>query len=277
MMSEETPKSRLAERDELLMKFGMLIRPISDLLDGSLPGTAIRHVRARFRAEYPAFMQDVIQVCRPSEQLRYDQELNAIKRKAWQLDEVMQELVSGQLPESLTGTFDEIVAVTSDLIREIPADDPSSILPPASPFRAYKIIRALCAGARARLELFDPWADGDTLIRYLSEVSPTVTVRLLTTSKALRGGQGVQGMRLSSISALLQVERGDLYALLINETLHDRHLRVDDEVFHLGGSVKDAGRRSPYTITKMEVDASMAAELDKLVADALSPGGAEEL
>ena len=123
VMGEETPKSRLAERDELLTMFGMLIRPISDLLDGSLQNTAIRHVRARFRAEYPAFIQDVSQVCRPSEQLRYDQELNAVKRQAYKLDEVMQELLGGHSSERVTGKFQEIVAKTTDLVREIPIDE----------------------------------------------------------------------------------------------------------------------------------------------------------
>jgi hypothetical protein len=43
---------------------------------------------------------------------------------------------------------------------------------------------------------------------------------------------------------------------------------VDDEVFHLGGSVKDAARRSPYTIARMEPEEALSAMLDALVAEA---------
>jgi len=260
--------SRLEERDQLLTMLGMLIRPIADLLDSSLPSDAIRHVRGRFRAEYPDFMQEVAKVCRPSEQLHYDQEFNIVKRAAWRLDDVLQALLSGKPCDNVKASFDDVVAATSRFIREIPTDDPSSILPPASPFSAYKTIRALCSSAMSRLELFDPYADADTLVRYLSEPNPVVAVRLITNSRVLSTQDDMRSMSLKSTSVLLKRERGDRYSLLINDSFHDRHLRVDDKVFHLGGSVKDAAHRSPYTIVRMEPEEASSAMLDALVAEA---------
>ena len=270
VMNAGTGGERLAARDELLTLLGMLIRPISDLLEDDSSGTAIRHVRARFRADYKNLMQSVSVVCRPNPQLSYDEELIAVKRKAWQFDALMTALLDGRPREALLEEFHEIAAGTANLIRDIPADDLSSILPAASPFNAYQTLRALCGSAQERLELFDPYADGHTIVRYLSEAAPSVAVRLVTSSKAIGAKSAVHDSHLRSVADLFGQERGNLFSLLVNQDLHDRHLRVDDAIYHLGGSVKDAGRRSPYTITQVNDSPTTSVALDQILAEAES-------
>ncbi len=55
------------------------------------------------------------------------------------------------------------------------------------------------------------------------------------------------------VSKLFAQERGPQgYQLVTDEHFHDRWLRCDDKLFSLGGSIKDLGNESTFTISKLD-------------------------
>jgi hypothetical protein len=55
------------------------------------------------------------------------------------------------------------------------------------------------------------------------------------------------------ISKLFALERGPTgYRLIVSDDFHDRWLRCDDKLFSLGGSIKDLGNDSTFTISKLD-------------------------
>lgn len=164
----------------------------------------------------------------------------------------------------------EALQQTRDRIARVPIDPPSEILQ-ASPFQTYVRLRELIGSAVGRVEVFDPYLDDVVYHRYLSGVDGSVNIVVVTTSENLGvGGTTKRALarrdRIVSVSEILAAERPSSYRLLAASGFHDRHLRIDGSVLHLGGSLKDASRSDPFTISALATDS--AALLDQLVATA---------
>lgn len=68
------------------------------------------------------------------------------------------------------------------------------------------------------------------------------------------------------VSKLFANERGSSgYCLMYHSDLHDRYLKCDETVYHLGGSMKDAGRKSNYTISEISITPDAETEVLKLI------------
>ena len=97
--------------------------------------------------------------------------------------------------------------------------------------------------------------------RYLNGLPDSVSVVLVTKDR----GNHAEYQSFLDISRLYANERGSSkYRLVAESTNHDRWLRCDDQLYHLGGSAKDAGRRSAFTITKLEPTPENFQKLDTL-------------
>jgi hypothetical protein len=166
--------------------------------------------------------------------------------------------------------IDDVVVSIRAAIDAIPMSDPVTILPAATPFTTYLTLRAHCASARTRLELFDPYLDATPFHRYLSDVECGVSIAVVTSSDCL-GAQGGSNRaiarrdRIVAVSELFAEERPTHYRLLAASDLHDRYMRIDDQIFQLGGSVKDAARRAEYTIGKLDATAANHDALDQMI------------
>jgi hypothetical protein len=146
---------------------------------------------------------------------------------------------------------------------EVPADDPDVMLPPQSPFQTYLRLLATCGATSTRLQLFDPYLDAEVFDRYLPDVRNGVEITLVTEVGNLRNAR--RRGRIIAISELVALERPTCYSFLEAPSLHDRHLRADDKIYHLGGSVKDASKKDYYTITETDSNQALHSVLDGIV------------
>lgn len=129
-------------------------------------------------------------------------------------------------------------------VLEYPDEVVSCVLPEASPFAFYCWLRSQCATAKARLVLVDAYVSPDVFYNYLRVVPPAVDVTLVTNNPKAD---------VLAVSRVFANERTNAYSLMSSAALHDRGLIVDNRAFHLGASVKDAGRHKPVTINSQSV------------------------
>jgi hypothetical protein len=169
--------------------------------------------------------------------------------------------------------FETAVSATLAAIRAIPADDPDVIVPPKSAFIAYRRLHAVCATAATRVHLFDPYLDAQTFLLYFPDVPDGVELKVVSDQTIMLPNptdkkRTFQRDRIIATSEILASERPSNYYFLMVPSIHDRHLRADDRIFHLGGSVAHASLKDYYSITETDSNPVLHATLDGIIASA---------
>lgn len=99
-------------------------------------------------------------------------------------------------------------------------------------FDALSLVSSLVQEASGEVVLVDGFVDGSVL-RLLAAKQPEVHIRILTDRPS---------SDFEALADAFQAQHGEL-AVRTSRAFHDRFLLVDDDIYHLGASVKDAGRR----------------------------------
>lgn len=263
--------SRLELRDELLYSIGLASGPIRRAIEDRVGQPhALAVVRARFEEDRKEFERLAIRFC-TIDGLVLNDELNWILREFWGIRECLGPLEHDAIREEAPRCLERALRSLRERIGRVPVDAPQVVLD-ATPFNSYVRLRSMVLGALASVELFDPYVDDVVYHRYLSAVPEHVTILVVTSSRNLGVGQSdaralARRDRIVATSELVALERPEAYRLLSTSALHDRYLRIDGVTAHLGGSLKDAGRSDPYTISALATSVSDAA-LATIVAEA---------
>lgn len=264
-------RSRVEQRDHLMTALGMLADPIRRLID-SLPGERHKspYVESQFRSDLNEFRQELLTYCRPGRHDFAPEFDEAIRVVGNLLDHVRQSrnAESSDAINRIRSDFEQRMEESRAAIRNIPCDDPGTILPAASPLQTYMRLRAINAGVRLRLDVLDPYLTAEVFHRYLADVPPTAMLQVVTSDKVMNGADTVRRDRIVAVSELLAAERRVKYRFLVTSQQHDRHCRADDEILHLGGSVAHASMFAPYTVSKLDPSQSNHAFLDQVIAGA---------
>lgn len=267
-----TKKSRIEELDDLLTGLGMLVDPIRRLIyDTEDPKTKIPYIRSQFIQDLPDFRAKATDYCRVGKH-NFGVELDSICRKSSDFTDFFGLLQHPELREEARRKFPEYLKQLKTAIRAVPCEDPGVMLPAESPLKTYLRLRAICSSATSRVELFDPYLSTEVFHRYLCEVGENTPITVVTSEKIMVAPKQPQDIQrrdqIVTVSELLALERPTLYRFYVTSKQHDRHLRADDSIFHLGGSVKDASKATPYTISTLEATESNHNSLDSLISNA---------
>jgi len=269
-------KTRVEERDELLTELGMLIDPIRRLLFGAdEPQPRIPYVRSQFTNDLENFRNEVINFCRPGRH-RFETELDGILRTVNGLYGV---LIAIQYPENVAharNQFPRLLSEAQAAIRAVPCDDPGVILAAESLYSTYLRLRSICGSAASRLGLFDPYLDAETFHRYLTTIPECVRLVVVTSSDIMdvpsgsspTSGKALRRDRIVAVSELLASQFPDRYEFRVSTEQHDRHIRIDGTILHLGGSAKDAAKSDYFTISNLDPIQSTHGFLDGIIARA---------
>ena len=106
-------------------------------------------------------------------------------------------------------------------------------------FDAYKFVSDLIRSAKKSIILFDNYIDDTTLTLFSKNQKADVTIYTHTITKALKLDLERYNKQYKKIS------------LKINKDFHDRFLILDDEVYHIGASLKDLGKKV-FAFSKMK-------------------------
>ncbi len=113
------------------------------------------------------------------------------------------------------------------------------------------MVKDICQTTRENLIWVDRYLDVSLFYRYLRDIPQKVKVVLITWPESKRNK--TEFNNFMDISKLYQKERGkDNYKLVVNNDIHDRWLRVDENIYVLGGSIKDASSGNYFTLSKID-------------------------
>jgi len=107
-----------------------------------------------------------------------------------------------------------------------------------TPYDAYKDIQNILISARKEVDIIDPFVDDSIFELYLYDVHPSVKIRLITTNMYGKFREVAKRFKIQKPS----------FEIGISNEVHDRYLIIDDRVWVIGQSLKDAGMKPLYII-----------------------------
>jgi hypothetical protein len=128
--------------------------------------------------------------------------------------------------------------MTLEAIDRVPIEWEARLLEARTPFTVYMHIRDAISTAKSRIHYFDRYLTTDFFHLYMRDRSRSLEIRLVTT----QGGADYGVTNVRAVSALAAVEF-DNYQLVQchHSDLHDRNIRIDDQIFFLGPNINAAG------------------------------------
>jgi len=152
-------------------------------------------------------------------------------------------------------------ASTLAAIDRVPIDWLPQLLEGNTPFAVYLKLRDAIGTAKRRIHYFDRYLNEDFFPLYLRGADRSLEIRLVTT----RGNHYYGITNVVHVSRLAGLEFA-VFKLLecVPQDLHDRNLRIDDTIFFLGTSIKDAGKH-PTNFAPSDSTAAGHAILDSIV------------
>ncbi len=265
--------SRKEQQAELLIQFGELIAPMEELVNHPKQQTAQSRARAsaKFTHDCDLFKRSLSDFTNGESGHNYKVEYSQISGR---LNVFTNQMVSFRDDTAkLAGELQQVRQTATQYILAIPCDLDSEVLEAGSPFTAFVKLRSICETASQQLVFVDPYMGQGAARRYFHNIAADVSVTVITKRR-----NGDEFRDFIDVSKLYADERGvSLYRLMYHPDLHDRYLQCDDSVYHLGGSLKDAGRKSGYTVTRIQVAANATETIEKLVQESSETFGPSNL
>jgi hypothetical protein len=116
-------------------------------------------------------------------------------------------------------------------------------LPTGNVFQYFDEVRKLVEGANSDIFFIDPYLDSEFVSRYLTQIKPSVAVRLLTRERIASLLPAVE---------LIRQQSGLKVEVKTAPGFHDRYVIVDKATcFQSGASFKDGAKKAPTTLTQI--------------------------
>lgn len=240
------------QRDQLIYAFGVLMQPFEELASSAvLPSPSdYRIAIAKVRAGDNAWR---VKYVKPFTTLAHDvmlhDEFNQISHVPERLWRSMQNFIHDpvlqrdQIHEQFIRELTKSKNYFFQFINRVPIEWVPVVFEANTPFTSYLRIKEVIALAKQRLDYFDRYLSADFFHVFLPLVERKVSIRLVTTKGIKPGigdGYGVEGVL--PISNLAKQEFADYQLIQVEPNdMHDRNLRVDDQVFTLGPGTARAG------------------------------------
>ncbi|QDU19513.1 hypothetical protein [Urbifossiella limnaea] len=231
-----------------------------------------QRIAARFYAEHRTFSGEIERFCKGEPHHHYLAELNKVLTTLFGL-------VNRSYGEKGGDLFDHAPAahgIMMEALCSIPTPIDSTIHDAVTPFSTYCLVRDLCATANGQVMWMDRYFDQTLFARYLVEVPKSAVVTLITypESKCQGKKQEQRYADFMAVSKLYAAERGPTgYRLMTDGGFHDRLLRCNDKLFSLGGSIKDLGNDSTFTLAKLDSTSDNFKKFDDAIAAAVEVFG----
>ena len=239
---------KASQRDQLIYEFGILVQPFEDLTRADQPPSLsdYRIAIAKVQAGDSQWRQQVKQFTTFANDIVFNQEYQDISHVPERFWSRLRELIND--PElqkdlsQLNNRFRQKLSNTKrtffEYIDHIPIAWEPVVFEANTPFTSYLRIRESIAVVNRRLHYFDRYLKADFFHLFLRSVRSTVSVRLVTTAGT--ANYGINGV--TPISNLVRQQFSDYQLIEVApRELHDRNLRIDDQIFSLGPGVDRTG------------------------------------
>jgi hypothetical protein len=256
--------------DQLGQFFGPILKVVANPQSYDLEEK--RRIAARFYAEYKAFNNRVHEFCRGEPHHHYLSESHNILTSIYALMNNSHSIQGDYLFDHAQATH----RIVLDALCSIPTPIDSTIHDAVTPFSTYCLVRDFCVTADRQLIWMDRYFDQTLFGRYLGDVPKSATVTLITYPESkCRGPADKQRYAdFMGVSKLYAAERGTTgYRLVTDDGFHDRLLRCNDKLFTLGGSIKDLGKDTTFTLAKLDSTVENTKRFDDAVSTAVEVFG----
>ena len=263
-----TEKDKAAQRSTIIFQLGKLLAPLFELAEKTPPPTA-----AEYQIVTARCMPDKDRWCAEVEHFvsfgdyRLGHLGNDITREPHNLLHEMPGMARSIADDAarqsnfrtrLMTCRDQALAA----IDLVPIEWVARLHETQTPFSVYLKIRDAIGTAKRHVHYFDRYLDTEFFHLYLRDLNRGLEVRLVTT-------KGKTSFGVSNVLSVSPVAAGEFanYQLIecLPADLHDRNLRIDDTVFFLGTSIKDAGTQ-PTNFSPADSTAAGHAVLDGIMA-----------
>jgi hypothetical protein len=270
-------ETNVERKARLLVELGLLLAPLKQVLFDDGVGSAPHklHVAvSRFWTEYHYWRMRELEPFFTVDGALVKPLFDAAHNPIWVLvHKVLRSKIFNL--DIARAAFLDAQRTATNALAAFPTEDPDVSVPRQSALEAYRRLRAYCATATSRVEVFDPYLGPSTFLRYLTEVRPDVQITVVSDESRLRPDPKQKRDvairdRLIALSELFAFDRPTSYRLLMPASIHDRHIRVDNTIFHVGGSLAHAAMHDDFSITETDGNASLQASLDGKISSSLS-------
>jgi hypothetical protein len=259
-------KSLKEQQDDLMIELGFLVDPIRRLLDSQDCSREAPYIESQWCKEVDKVfipkLEDFVSILG----IKSSGEHLTVRRSVYRLRNLFSLLRDGTSVANAKEQFEQQFESIKRGLREFPCQESGTILPGLAPLSTYRRLLSICRTSSRRIDLFDPYLDKAVYLLYLDEVDQSVQITVITSENNMRNAS--RRDRIVAVSELLALQRPATYQLRVTSKQHDRHLRIDDQLFHLGGSIKDAGKQTPYTISSLDSQQSNHDFLDSIISSA---------
>jgi len=263
-----TEQDKAAQRSTLILQLGRVLAPVDDLVEKTPPPNTAEYqmVAAALGPDLDCWAREVDQFITVGDS-RFQHEFNEITRAPYNLRGSLGDIAreSGDAAGKQTSLRDQLSKckqATLEAIQRVPIEWTARLHEAKSPYSVYLKIRDAIGTAKGRVHYFDRYLDTEFFHLFMRDLSRTLEVRLVTT-------KGKASFGVANVLAVSRVAAGEFtnYQLIecLPADLHDRNLRVDDMVFFLGTSIKNAGSQ-PTNFSPADSTAGGHAVLDGIMA-----------
>ncbi len=236
------------QKSQLIYEFAILIQPLEDLARAA-QSLSVNHCRiaiAKVQAGDGAWRQLVRQFTTFAPDIFLSQEYNDIshvpERCHGELREIINLAVFQEDPERYKGRVEQVVVAARqrffEYIDRIPIEWEPVVFEANTPFTSYLRIKESIVSVKQRLHYFDRYLTPDFFTLFLASVENNVSIRLVTTAGNAQFGV----VSVEAVSNLARQQFADYQLIEVSpNNLHDRNLRVDEQIFSLGPGVDRAG------------------------------------
>lgn len=229
---------KATQKERVILEFGILIQPIAEIAKRQQAPSEAEHrtALAKVGAGDAAWRHSVRELCTFAYDVFFNNEFQEISHAA---ERLLRDLKS--FPTNYENHLESHLKHFHDSLSRVPVDWEPEIFEANTPFTSYLRINETMSSITNRIEYFDRYLKPDFYRLFLRYVPRGVSVALVTTAgKSGTNGFGVA--EVSAVSNLARQEFDDYKLLQIDpQELHDRNLRVDDQVFTLGPGTDRAG------------------------------------
>lgn len=236
------------QKSQLIYEFGILIQPFEDLsrAEHPQPLNDYRIAIAKVQAGDSIWRRQVKLFTTFASDIFFSQEyqdISHVPERCWgSLKGIINDpALQNDMTELHMRFTQEVTKARENFfeyIDRIPIEWEPVVFEANTPFTSYLRIKESIVTVKQKLHYFDRYLKPDFFTLFLATVNNNVSIRLVTTTGNSQYGVAA----VSAVSNLAHQQFSDYQLIKVDpRDMHDRNLRVDDQIFTLGPGVDRAG------------------------------------
>lgn len=260
--------NRKTEQADFIYKVGLLLQPVLEVVKSpkQFDQSERARIRGKFDVEQQKLLNELNKFCKGEEGIEYRKEMHDIQSPLTTINNVIYKFIDKE-PEKLGPDIEIHRQRLIEAIASVPVSISSMVYEANSPFSTYCRIKELCETTTREFVYVDRYVDESVFHRYLAHIPANADITIVTWPRNKHNNKQTYD-EFIDVSRLFTKERNTKYTLLTEPNFHDRWLRSDGKLFHLGGSIKDAASSTVFTVSKVDPSDQNIKVVDNLVSSA---------